>query len=95
MTTQELTAKATEAARKQSAHIVPADIAAKVEAGLVEGDRVAMGPMLAVYEGNDVIRVTRDGAEVFRGPASADQLEDMLVLAAANAGRRGTSMGTL
>lgn len=89
----DLTSKAIEAARTMSTHIVPSEVEAKVEAGLVEGDRISMGAMLSVYEGNGVIRVTRDDTEVFHGPATPAQLEQMLMIVAANAGRRGSAMG--
>ena len=87
-----------EALKREQAHsgyrIDTAAMQAAAGAGLVDGDRIALGgDLVATIEG-DMVQMSGSGdARVPMSSLSTDQVDLMRVLKAAQAGRRGTSMG--
>lgn len=93
---QMIEAAVTELEKEDGYRYSTPDLEAAVDAGLQDGDKVALGGKLVAHIHGDKVAMVNKGTETARmalASLTQEQQDRMLVLKAARAGYRGTSTG--
>lgn len=81
-------AKAVDMAFKRAGSFDKRAVLAKVDAGLVPGDRLALRNQVITYLGDHNVKVEKDGKVVREGRMTSAELDDLLAAIAASVGRK-------